>query len=290
MSIQQEAAIYCLQVAEINRMRALNSFNRPALPIDGIAGYLFGDYDLCAHIIGADHLTMRQHDLEIGQLFGLILKKDSTKEIVIVLRGTSTIDEWVHNLKINSHKLPNDGGKVVSSFYETYKSLTVWGIGSRPIDSPYNSYLTNYISNIKRGYQIRLVGHSLGAAVATYCLQDLISSNIQASMVGIASPMVGDDRYMEKFESTCRGQYQVINYINDLVPKLPPLCHPFKSVHHITPDNNQALINDHLLVARHHSLCYAAMLDYALSNNWDSLVSRYMFNLHQKPILGPNTK
>ncbi len=111
---------------------------------------------------------------------------------------------------------------------------------------------------------VTFVGHSLGAALATYLTLDLARGDLgpRASACLLASPHTGDQAFVTLFNQTI-ADYRLFNYILDLVPRVPlglgymPL--PRRTL--LRPGTAEAHIRVNI-PCNHHVICYCAMLDY----------------------------
>jgi pimeloyl-ACP methyl ester carboxylesterase len=113
------------------------------------------------------------------------------------------------------------------------------------------------------GGTVTVVGHSLGAAIATYLTLDLargLGARVSACL--FASPHTGNQAFANFFDMTVID-YRLFNYILDIVPRVPlglgyaPL--PRRTV--LQPATAEASIRVGL-GCNHHVICYCAMLDY----------------------------
>lgn len=88
-------------------------------------------------------------------------------------------------------------------------------------------------------YKVVVVGHSLGAAVATVAAADLRTQGYEATLYAYASPRVGNQKLAE-FITNQKNNYR-FTHQNDPVPKLPLLGMLYKHVspeYWITSDDN----------------------------------------------------
>ncbi|MBV8615701.1 MAG: hypothetical protein JOY66_18305, partial [Acetobacteraceae bacterium] len=114
------------------------------------------------------------------------------------------------------------------------------------------------------GGTLTVVGHSLGAALATYLALDLARGGLAGRMAAclFASPHTGDKAFVDLFDKSV-VEYRLFNYLLDLVPRLPfglgyePL--PRRTV--VRPETAEARIR-YDIACNHHVVCYCAMLDY----------------------------
>jgi triacylglycerol lipase len=119
------------------------------------------------------------------------------------------------------------------------------------------------------GAKVMVVGHSLGAALATYLTYDLARPDI-GKLAGdvsgwfFAPPRPANQAFADRF-AVVVSTYFVVNWGRDLVPTVPPP--PFVPLSNV---NNNVLILTSTDTVRqpkdtptcnHHAICYAQMLD-----------------------------
>lgn len=151
-----------------------------------------------------------------------LLKRDSTKQIVIVFSGTKNeitllqqalqigpVDYKLHDIK---------GAKVSKFFYEHYRDEFM----------PYlNKKLKELCSELP-GYDLYFTGHSLGGALATHAAADAYLSGISGKrktfVYSFGAPRVGNVEFLAGWNSGVAGSYRIVHN-EDIVPHLPP-CIP----------------------------------------------------------------
>jgi triacylglycerol lipase len=169
--------------------------------------------------------------------FGFIATSDNNKDVYICFRGTRTVSELKKNLNIELAPcsfLNDSNSKVHKGFQEVY-------VTSNSVNESLGSLRTQMLdylnTDINQDYTtIWVSGHSLGAAIATLAVVDIVTntSHIGARMYNFASPLVGDQDFADYFKSkigtnqcdknnnsnnTC--SWRIVN-INDEVRKIPP--------------------------------------------------------------------
>ena len=150
-------------------------------------------------------------------------------ELVAVIRGTETIQEWLHDFSFLF--VPNPihagGGLIEDGFAAIYRSLRA---GADP-NSP--SAISAIASLVVKGgvSQITVTGHSLGAALATLLGLDVgLNSGVGAkgtSVYTFASPRVGELFFQHTYDSVVPDSYRVHNR-TDIVPQAP--IYPYEHV------------------------------------------------------------
>ena len=224
--------------------------------------------------------------------FGVLVKsKVVNGPYAVVFRGTNGWREWAGNFEVGKLDFPQPRtcapdalvcypgphhGRVHDGFFELYSTLR---------------YLPLVGGASVRGYQgivdaisdpdvpLYVVGHSLGAALATYLTFDLETlGNRRAKGVFVATPKPGSAEFAKAFDETV-AEYVVYDYVRDMVPDLPPSFLGYRNLPRLiqlTADSVQAVIKDDV-VSNHDALCYAAMLDYKLKSpeQWKALLVRH---------------
>jgi hypothetical protein len=137
-----------------------------------------------------------------------------TNDLVVVIRGTQGIWEWVQDarfLKVTCPLAPQSG-QTEDGFTAVYQSLTVNGAS-----------VLNYLKTLPVApATITITGHSLGAALATLLAYDLAvnSAFTNPSVVTFASPQVGDLMFVDTYINEVPDTWRIANII-DPVPGLP---------------------------------------------------------------------
>ena len=151
-------------------------------------------------------------------------------DVLVAIKGTSDPAEWVDD---GASLFPTDGeagelGDVALGFWRLYKTLTLadWADGSKTqglIDALIGlTSAPRFNPAVNRLY---IVGHSLGSALATYLTYDVVDrlDAEQAALVApyfFASPKTGTTAMVQNYAKKVPF-YNLVNYVNDLVPMLP---------------------------------------------------------------------
>jgi triacylglycerol lipase len=216
------------------------------------------DWELVGYLTAQNALFGAQH-IGLGDrcYFGFVARsKESPWRYAAVIRGTETTIEWLENAEAVFAIGPH--GCVAVGFWSIYASLC-WA--SRPAASA----LTEF-SGCK---EMIVIGHSLGAALATYLMADLKSNAPPFVVTGalFASPKPGDGNYAHWVDAIVgRDNYAVYNYSRDLVPRLPfslPFglgFQPLPNVIWLTPSMAPDVKVGNDLSSAHNALTYAALL------------------------------
>ncbi|MEM9155461.1 MAG: lipase family protein [Cyanobacteria bacterium P01_F01_bin.33] len=146
------------------------------------------------------------------KVFGFVAQKD--RQVFIIIRGTRTAYEWYNNIKIK---------------YEVYESITgeKWGVTTEGFYSIYidiREEIREVLQMIRRQFDhVFVAGHSLGGALATLTIPDLLDSDVLASMITVytfASPRCGDRELASRLNDSEVRHWRIAN-TEDIVPTLP---------------------------------------------------------------------
>lgn len=162
-------------------------------------------------------------DPHIGDVisFGFIGVSDA-KELVVALRGTDAIMEWLYDGSylmvpspvVGSYGLTEDG------FTAVYRSLRSGvATGTLSAKDSIRSYLDKGTAT-----SVTVCGHGLGGALATLLTLDVkLNTSCDAPTVyTYGSPRTGDHRFAGYYNAAVAGSYRIANR-QDLIPKLPPV-------------------------------------------------------------------
>ncbi|KAH7862880.1 hypothetical protein Vadar_010560 [Vaccinium darrowii] len=149
------------------------------------------------------------------------------RDVVIALRGTITCLEWLENFRAtlacpHDHVGPkNDGAMVESGFLSMYTSRTATCPSLQDM-------VREEIARVLRSYgdeplSVTIVGHSLGAALATLAAYDITTTFDHAPMVTVisfAGPRVGNRSFRSQLEKSGAKILRIVNS-DDVVTKVP---------------------------------------------------------------------
>lgn len=159
------------------------------------------------------------------------------KTLVISIRGTSDIQEWIDDAKYTLVPYSPDSadGKVEQGFSEIFRSMTV----SAPVQKKCSETeaaevkfesLGNYLAGLSSVDEIVVVGHSLGSSIAAlvaFQAKQLLSK-AEVKLLTFASPLTGDAQFVGTYQSQIIDSVRVVNR-PDIVPRVPP---PFMGYRH----------------------------------------------------------
>jgi triacylglycerol lipase len=218
------------------------------------------DWTLRGYVSGTDAILVAGTALSHGErvCYGVLLEsKPAPGTFAIVIRGTKGIIEWIEDAIFSLTGYPF-GGRVEVGFWSIYGSLAFHSLTGS--EAP---LIPSLVGILGPSANITVVGHSLGAALATYLAVDLSSRRepLTVSSRFFASPHPGDGAfglYAASLLKDCRSYA----YALDMVPRVP-----FEFGYEQLPgtiklgvDNVQARIRRSLMCS-HHALSYATLLD-----------------------------
>jgi predicted lipase len=181
-----------------------------ALPLAEAAYTVSSEMSTPALPAGFTLASLIKLDAPIGRLsadnpyFGFIAVRE--KAVYIAIRGTQTLDEWIKDFDAEPVELQNF--RVHAGFNSVLESLfpsirqAIWGLA-------------------RADFEICIVGHSLGAALASLLALKLSGgTSLPISCIAFASPRVGD----ENFGRAVRRSIDLLRVTNtkDLVTHVPP--------------------------------------------------------------------
>jgi hypothetical protein len=151
---------------------------------------------------------------------GLILQAVGAGDVVIAVRGTEGIKEWITDAEFLQVTCPFlvGAGKTEDGFTDMYSSMRIDpAVGSPSVVSalaklPYKQPVTS----------MTICGHSLGGALVTLMGLDVAANTIfkNPTVYSYASPRTGDPDFASTYDQVVPNTFRVANRM-DLVPKLP---------------------------------------------------------------------
>jgi len=138
---------------------------------------------------------------------------DRTETIYVVLRGSSSIMNWIDDFEISLIEYttyPSCDCKVHKGFYNSALSIRVETIES--IKRILQKYPT---------YKVIVTGHSYGAGTGQLLAMELEREGINVEIYNYGQPRVGDKKYAG-FVNTKINNYWRVTHNKDIVPHFPP--------------------------------------------------------------------
>lgn len=147
-----------------------------------------------------------------NQYFGFLAESSDTA--VIAIRGTETWLEWAQDARDEKAAWHSGdiSGNVAKGFYDLFAS-------SQPQPSD-----LSFDESTKR---LIIVGHSLGAAIATLWAAEMAVYKPEVYL--FAPPNVGDGAFAEDYNVSVPDTYRITT-LSDIVPHLPPTIFGYATV------------------------------------------------------------
>jgi hypothetical protein len=151
---------------------------------------------------------------------GLICQANGTGDVVIAIRGTEGIDEWIHDaefLQVTCPFLPG-AGRTEDGFTAMYNSL-------RTSLAPGSPSVVNALATLpfkQAVTSLTICGHSLGGALVTLLALDVAANTTfkNPTVYSYASPRTGDPSFADTYNQVVKNTFRIANRV-DLVPMLP---------------------------------------------------------------------
>ncbi|TQI80524.1 lipase (class 3) [Serratia fonticola] len=250
--------MYCWDMCDKN-LHCLSPDPDPRITAAGwnLVGYITGGDKI---VKSGDSIRRKMLDVSLQNsdrvCYGY-LANNSAGDYVAVIRGTDGAEEWLDDFDfiLRQPDAPLQG-LVDGGFYGIYQTLQ-FSHGANT-SQPLAVGIAQTVANAN----VTVLGHSLGAALATYLSAELAAllPTSQITTCLFASPKPGNSEFADYFQNTVLN-YQVFNYQRDLVPMAPPLGYSALPGCTILPPNQTGLIIGSSPACCHHAICYIALLD-----------------------------
>jgi hypothetical protein len=152
---------------------------------------------------------------------GLICQVNQTGDVVIAIRGTEGILEWIHDAEFLQVPCPflAGGGHTEDGFTAMYESLRT---AAQP-GSPTVVAALAKLSFPQPVNSVTICGHSLGGALATLLALDVAANTVfsDPAVYTYGSPRTGDSLFASTYDQVVTNSYRIANRL-DIVPALPP--------------------------------------------------------------------
>jgi len=188
--------------------------------------------------------------------FGFIAQ-DPAGNVVVAIRGTEGIYEWLQDASFLSIKCPflAGAGQTEDGFTAVYSSLQS---AAGPTGVPLVKALAG-LPYPKTPTSLTICGHSLGGALAKLLALDVAANAkfLQPTVYTYASPRAGNDSFVDTYNQVVPNTCRVASRL-DLVPKVP--LPPFYG-HPLTPLELNPMLKVKLdLLCQHHLTTYMHLL------------------------------
>ncbi len=177
--------------------------------------------------------------------YGWLLERAG--RFALAIRGTADAEEWAIDGLFWPRTVTGVPGTVEDGFWSVAETMK---IGGKPLAE---------LAGMVNG-PITVVGHSLGAALATYAAYELARAGMMVSARMIASPHPGDADFAKAFGAAVPDHIAYVN-TDDLVPTVPALFGYTHVPNVVTLDPAALGVQlDGGPAAEHHVLSYVAMM------------------------------
>ena len=197
-----------------------------------IEGYNMDQANICEYLSGAAYCGKEYYDTMklAGPASGFVyqdtlydIKTDlqgyigyisSKKKIYVVLRGSSSVLNWLDDFEIRLVEYttwPTCGCNVHLGFYRS-----VQGVTNKTIET------INILKKRFPTYSVIMTGHSYGASTAQLLGMELEKEGIKVEIYNYGQPRVGDAKYAG-FVNTVIEDYWRFTHNRDVVPHVPPI-------------------------------------------------------------------
>lgn len=138
----------------------------------------------------------------------------TTKSIYVVIRGSSSVINWLDDFEVKLvpyDSFPECNCKVHYGFYNSALSVT-----TKMIDS------VKLLRVKYPGYSVVVTGHSYAASTGQLLAMELVKNGINVKLYNYGQPRVGDANYAS-FVNTKISEYYRTTHNKDIVPHVPPI-------------------------------------------------------------------
>jgi triacylglycerol lipase len=145
--------------------------------------------------------------------FGFLVREQATGALLVVIRGTMVIEEWLKNFTA----IPNP--------YDFVRGFGLVHLGFEAVYGSVRNSIVNALQNQPPATRITFVGHSLGGAMVTLAAPDVMI-NMQRRLVDVftvGGPRLGKGDFRENFDDRVEDCFRVTNQF-DIVPHLPTIA------------------------------------------------------------------
>jgi hypothetical protein len=147
-------------------------------------------------------------------LQGYIGTLSTTKSIYVVLRGSSSVMNWLDDFEVKQvsyTSYPECNCKVHNGFYRS-----ALGVSNKTIDT------VKALKKLYPTYSVVVTGHSYAASTGQLIAMELERNDIRTKLYNYGQPRVGDKKYAG-FVNTIIYEYWRATHNKDTVPHVPPI-------------------------------------------------------------------
>jgi hypothetical protein len=227
-------------------------------------------WEVIGHLIANDVLIPQPNDanqrLSINRsqrvFYGFLARrKTDPNSFVVAVRGTDGLIEWLIDAEFLLIKHPtHPTTQVEQGFWGIYQTMSLVEVAT----GTNHAIAADGIASMVGAGSVAITGHSLGSAIATYLTFDVaVKLGPRATACLFASPRTGNAAWAALFDQTVANNYQLFNYILDLVTHVPTLGYATLSKATVLePKTGDARIRLDIF-CNHHVICYCSMIDFA---------------------------
>jgi len=137
----------------------------------------------------------------------------TTKSIYVVIRGSSSVINWLDDFEIKLvpyDSFPECNCTVHYGFYNS-----ALGVVTKTVDS------VKSLQKKYTGYSVVVTGHSYGGSCGQLLAMELVKNGVHIKLYNYGQPRVGDAKYAA-FVNTKIAEYYRTTHNKDIVPHVPP--------------------------------------------------------------------
>lgn len=170
---------------------------------------------------------------------GLVLQVTGGTDIVIAIRGTEGVYEWIQDARFSMIPCPfvAAAGNTEDGFTGMYGSLRTGYASGSPALAGALSTLP-FPQPVSATTSVTICGHSLGGALVTLLALDVAANTIftNPTVYSYASPHTGDSTFTAMYDHMVPNTFRIANRV-DIVPKLPlpPLYDHVHGLNEVNP-------------------------------------------------------
>lgn len=178
-------------------------------------------FDVCPDVESHNATVLSSfRDKTFTSLEGFIGRDPVRSEIVLAIRGSVSVRNWIADLTLSKTSCSDTGLPV--SDCEVHSGFNhAWEDNSEEIYKSIWSAFQTYPN-----HTLVVTGHSLGAAVGTIAAVHLREAGYPCDLYTFGSPRVGDEGFVQFIASQDGREYRV-THSDDPVPRTPPIDEPF---------------------------------------------------------------
>lgn len=177
-------------------------------------------YDVITSIFANDLSTDMNPDRGKARVsIGLLLQASVAGDVVVAIRGTEGIQEWIHDAQFLLEPCPfmAAAGQTEDGFTDMYRSLRT----GLDLASPTLTQALPKLQFPRAVTSLTICGHSLGGALATLLALDVgVNTAFNPTVYTYASPRTGDPQFVSVYNHEVPNTTRIASRL-DLVPKLP---------------------------------------------------------------------